>query len=1124
MNRKYWKGIDELHETPQFLESRDQEFPTQTTVEEFLGDDKLQESSTGRRDFLKFLGFSVAAATVAACEAPVNKAVPYVNKPENVTPGMPTWYASTYYDGISYASILVKTREGRPIFIKGNKDFGITKGGVNPRIVASVLSLYDSERLTRPTINGTAASYTDLDKKVIAGLKSANKVVLVSNTITGPTAGEAINALRMKVGAEKFQHIQYDAVSYAGMREANKRSFGLTVPDPNAAPAEPVDGDAMPADVEMVAAPVNNDRPGIIPGYDFSKAKTIVSVDADFLNSWLMPTVFTGQYGERRNPDGEWMSKHFQFESVMSITGSNADVRGQIKPSEQANVLAYILKNGFNVSTNVSAKLEGNAKTAADKAINALKVSKDASLVVCGSNDVNVQMLCNKLNHVLGAYKTTINVNMPIWMFMSDDAAMTNFASEVASGKGPDAVIFYGVNPVYTLPNGKKFAEGLKKIKTSVSMSLYADETASLCKYVASDLHALEAWNDYNVMADHYAIAQPTIRPLHSTASAIESFMVWADAASRGGKDSKVVHDKMRDLWVMWGMPGSGYTDAHTYWNMMVHNSCSPTTMTAPSQPDFIGDLSSVKAPSMSGEWEVVMYQKSSMGIGQQANNPWLQEMADSMTKATWDNYITMAPRDMESKNCKMTFDQENGLTLATLTVNGNSVKLPVMPLPGQTRGTLGVALGYGRGANGEKIGKAAYQTHEYGGHLTNENGKPQTIGANAFALTTVANGTYSLYGAGSLKVHAGEEYPIAVTQIHGTAMGRNSVIRETTKDIYDKRDKSAYNPDWTLQRVNEHGDHEEAPIAEFDLWDAHPVENVGHRWGMTVDLSSCIGCGSCLIACQSENNVPVVGKTEVRKGREMAWLRIDRYFASTEEAAPGTRKDHDKSKMQWFADAEQPEDNPMVVHQPMMCHHCNHAPCETVCPVAATTHSNEGLNQMTYNRCIGTRYCANNCPYKVRRFNWFNYPSYKAQAEINPAQDDLGRMVLNPDVTVRTRGVMEKCSMCVQRIQAGKLDAKTENRPVMDGDYTTACSDVCPVNAITVGDWNDANSAVRKSADDKRAYQALEEVGVKPNVWFKVKVRNEENSFLSGLQQEEKEEHGHGGHGGHGKKKEKAH
>jgi len=291
----------------------------------------------------------------------------------------------------------------------------------------------------------------------------------------------------------------------------------------------------------------------------------------------------------------------------------------------------------------------------------------------------------------------------------------------------------------------------------------------------------------------------------------------------------------------------------------------------------------------------------------------------------------------------------------------------------------------------------------------------------------------------------------------------------------------------------------------------------------MTVDLNGCIGCGACLIACQSENNVPVVGKDEVRRGREMHWLRIDRYFASDIEAAVGSRKDHDLSKISFMDAAEDTAENPTVVHMPMMCHHCNHAPCETVCPVAATTHSNEGLNQMTYNRCIGTRYCANNCPYKVRRFNWFNYPSYKKFTEINPAQDDLGRMVLNPDVTVRTRGVMEKCSFCVQRIQEGKLVAKEAERPVMDGDVTTACSDACPTNAIIVGDWNDLKSIVRTSSDDKRAYQALEEVGIKPNIWYKTKVRNHENKELAGLQQEHKVE-AHGGHGeahgeDHGKK-----
>jgi molybdopterin-containing oxidoreductase family iron-sulfur binding subunit len=333
-------------------------------------------------------------------------------------------------------------------------------------------------------------------------------------------------------------------------------------------------------------------------------------------------------------------------------------------------------------------------------------------------------------------------------------------------------------------------------------------------------------------------------------------------------------------------------------------------------------------------------------------------------------------------------------------------------------------------------------------------------------------------------------EYPIAATQIHHTVMGRDSIVRETSLLTYLKGDRADFNPPHMLQRLNEHGHHEEAPLSEFDLWNAHPIEKVGHRWGMTIDLSSCIGCGNCLIACQSENNVPVVGKDEVRRGREMHWLRIDRYFASDEESAVGKKRDDDNFS---YSKAEIAAKNPKVVHMPMMCHHCNHAPCETVCPVAATTHSNEGLNQMTYNRCIGTRYCANNCPYKVRRFNWFNYPSYKKFTEINPAQDDLGRMVLNPDVTVRTRGVMEKCSLCVQRIQSTKLAAKKEARTIVDGEFATACSESCPTNAIIVGDWNDSKSNILKSSGDKRAYQALEEVGIKPNIWYKVKVRNEE-------------------------------
>jgi molybdopterin-containing oxidoreductase family iron-sulfur binding subunit len=1088
-NRKYWKGLEELNETPEFIQQRDQEFMTSTNVEEFLADDQLKETSTPRRDFLKFLGFSVAAATVAACEAPVTKAVPYVNKPENVIPGKATWYASTYYDGVSYANILVKTREGRPIYIKGNKDFGFTKGAVNPQIIASVLSLYDSERLGNATIDGEAQATATVDGEIIGQLNAikakGGKVAIVSNTLASPSAYAAIAAFKASLGSEDatgaaVDLIEYDAVSYAGIREANKLTIGS----------------------------------GIIPDYDFSKARTIVSFGADFLNSWLLPTQFTTQYLVNRNPDNDWMSKHYQFEANMSITGSNADERFMTKPSEEAGVLAALITACGGSVSGVSAALPATVSEDAIAQI-ASNLKKGNGLVVSGSNNVGIQTLVNKLNHIIGAYTSTINVNNPINLYQSEDKSMMKLVADMTAGKGPDAVIFYGTNPVYSAPNGAAISEAIQKMtdagKLTISLAAFADETATKCKYVVPAHHQLEAWNDFQPKANEYAIAQPTIRPLFDTCAPQESFLVWAGQAQRGGKDSRVVYDFMQKIWAANGFDGEG--DFESFFNHTVHNSAMSLSAELPSSPEFNdgGVSKAVASLPQAGDVEVILYQKAAIGIGVQANNPWLQEMPDPISKVTWDNYITMNPVEMESKY-NTSIDQEHGATLATVTVGDTAMTLPVYPSPGQALGTVGIALGYGRGENGEKIGKAAFHTKEYGGYETDADGVRVAIGKNAFRFVQTG-ATMEYTAAGSIE-NKNETYPIATTQIHSTVMGRHSIVRETTFDVYKNSESTAYNPPHELMKINEKGEHVYANLEEFDLWDAHPVENIGHRWGMTIDLSSCIGCGSCLVACQSENNVPVVGKDEVRRGREMHWLRIDRYYASDEEAAIGQRADKDTFN---YGKAEKPAENPKVIHQPMMCHHCNHAPCETVCPVAATTHSNEGLNQMTYNRCIGTRYCANNCPYKVRRFNWFNYPSYKKFSEVNPAQDDLGRMVLNPDVTVRTRGVMEKCSFCVQKIQEGKLTAKKEARPVKDGDVTTACADACPTNAIVVGDWNDADSAIRKSADNKRSYQALEEIGVKPNIWYKVKVRNEGNELLAKIQADAEaaynKRHDHGDH-----------
>lgn len=605
-NRKYWKGLEELNETPEFLESRDKEFSNDITVDEFLADENLKETSTPRRDFLKFLGFSVAAATVAACEAPVTKAVPYVNKPVNVTPGMPTWYASTYYDGNSYASVLVKTREGRPIFVKGNKDFGLSRGTVNPQIVGSVLPLYDSARLKNAKKNGENITTADADKEIKAELAKIaaknGKVVLVSNTLASPSSYLAIQEFANSLGsttevgengevitkAGNFEHIQYDAVSYAGIRKANEASFGKA----------------------------------FIPDYDFSKADTVVSFGADFLSTWLLATQYTTQYGSRRNPDGN-MNRHYQFEATMSITGSNADTRFMIKPSEEAGVLAYLIKAmGGNAGVTAAKPASFTEVDTANLDALVKDLKKGNALVVSGSNNAGVQVLVNKLNELVGAYTSSINVNNKVDLFQSEDDKMMSFVKSVEAGKGPAAVIFYNTNPVYSLPNGEKFAAGLANVGLTISLNQYADETGSLCTYMVPDHHALEAWNDYSPKASEYAIAQPTIRPLHNTVAAQESFLVWAGKAERQGKDSKVVVDFIKATWKQYGFPmQTEFTDFDQYWNNAVHNSAveakvdgpSAVTVDAAALSKFKNDL------PKGGDLEVVLYQKAAIGTGAQA-------------------------------------------------------------------------------------------------------------------------------------------------------------------------------------------------------------------------------------------------------------------------------------------------------------------------------------------------------------------------------------------------------------------------------------------------------------------------------------------------------------------------
>lgn len=1021
-NKKtYWKGLEQLSNDPEFVKHADGEFAEMPRT---LGED----GSASRRDFLKVMGFSLAAASLAACEAPIRKAIPYVNKPIDINPSIPNYYASTFASGGDYAAVVVKTREGRPIKIDGNELSPINKGKVNAIVEASVLSLYDKQRLAGPMIGGAAAEWAAVDTEVKGKLASAGTVKIVANTILSPSTEKALQEFAAAFGGAEV--IMYDPISNYGIAKAAESYFGSSV----------------------------------IPSYHFDKAKTIVSFGADFLGTWISPIEFAGAYAKTRKISSEKpeMSRHYQFESNLSMTGANADYRTPIKASQSglAVLALYNAIAGKSGTATVNAPKVEIANL--DKAATDLLASKGASLVVSGSNDPNVQLVINAINELLGNNGVTVDFANPVFFRRGNDERMNQFVTELKAGQ-VGGVVFYNCNPVYDHARGAEIAEGIAKAKVSIATNGTLDETSSLVQIVAPDHHFLESWNDYQPKQGHFSLSQPTISPLFKTRQAQESFLVWAGSTTN-------YYDYLQANWnaTLFPVAGNGAT-FQEFWDQSLFNgvvSLETTVGAVSASGDASAAAAAVgqtyKADNVGAE--LVIYSKVGIGNGAFANNPWLQEMPDPITKATWDNYLTVSQKWAADNGVSM---YEENTSKASITVNGKSLIVPILVQPGQADGTFGLALGYGR----TKAGRVA-----------------DGVGVNAYDLLDVSKGFVNFDITTGVEVAVtGDSYKIARTQTHQTFMGRENVIQESVLSEY-KLDNSA-----GRYRPKIYKDGEFVKPSKLSLWKGHQYSQ--HHWGLAIDMNSCIGCGACTVACQVENNVAVVGKQEVLNRREMAWIRIDRYYSSDAPA-------DDLKGMEVAAE------NPEVTFQPMMCQQCNNAPCETVCPVAATTHSSEGLNQMTYNRCIGTRYCANNCPYKVRRFNWFKYHDNKDFAGVNIAQnDDLGKMVLNPDVTVRVRGVMEKCSMCVQRIQAGKLTAKREKRSVQDGEINMACAVACPTDALVFGDMNDPNSKVSKllkveenisaikEVGEERAYHVLEDINVSPNVWYFTKIRNKEKN-----------------------------
>ena len=929
MEKKYWKGVDELQNDAEFVRLKNNEFFEHIPLDDAIGK-KVEEGATPRRDFLKFLGFSIAAASLAACEAPVRKTIPYLIRPDQITPGIANYYASSYADGYDYASIVVKTREGRPIKIEGNALSSFSKGKINARVQASVLSLYDNARLREPMMNGSEATWNTIDKEISNKLSEISskggKIRILSSTVISPSTIKIISDFTRKYPTTK--HIQYDSISCSSMIQANKESFG-----------------------------VNG-----LPTYLFNKAKIIVGFDCDFLLNWISPVEYAAQYAETRklNNGSKEMSRHYQFETALSLTGSNADVRIGIKPSQQ---LSYII-----ALYNALAKRLDASKTIAGTSVNdgvieklaaELYENKGKALVVCGINDLSVQKVVNGINALLDSYGSTIDLESTCNLRKGNDAELALLLDEMQKGE-VSALFIYNCNPVYSLPAGKSFSDGLKKIELTVSFADRTDETASVCKIICPDHHPLEAWSDAEPKKGIYSFGQPTIAPLFSTRQMQESMLVWSG-------NTISYHDYLS---ASWKSMATGIE-----WEKLLQDGVYEKAVSSPSvKYSFIADLSAIKNSSDSSkEMELVVYEKAGIGNGAQANNPWLQELPDPVSKITWDNYLAVSPRDAREKGWK----QGNIVTIKT---KNDSLKAPIIIQPGQTPGTVSIALGYGR----THAGKTA-----------------DSVGVNAYPLVSFLNNMLTYSTIVDIQKTVDEDYQFAATQSHHTMMGR-AIVKETTLKKYIK-DPKAGNEDELIE-VKVGKDVSKKRPEAVTLWDEHELGN--HHWGMSIDLNSCIGCGACVVACTAENNVPVVGKNEVMRSREMHWMRIDRYYTSDFDPKEGEKGDIKKM--------EDPSDMPKVVFQPVMCQHCNHAPCETVCPVIATSHSSEGLNQMIYNRCVGTRYCANNCPYKVRRFNWFRY-SDNPKFDFN-MNNDLGKMVLNPDVVVRSRGVMEKCSLCVQR------------------------------------------------------------------------------------------------------------
>lgn len=992
--KAYWRTLGEMSDTPEFQKFLDDEFPNRSSLMEI-----------DRRSLLKFMGASFALAGLSGCRSvflPEDKLVPYVRQPEELVPGKPLYYASSFVLGGVATGILVEQHEGRPTKIEGNPQHPASLGAIDHFAQASVLSHYDPDRASTPTLYGdlgTWDGFYDAMAKALRASGDGTGVRIVTGPVSSPTLVGLLNRFLAKYPGARW--VAHEPAGQRNAYEGTRLAFGR---------------------------PLN-------PVYDFSKARVVVSLDGDFLN----PAEFHGAMRYARDfmngrrvqgkAAGQTMNRLYAFESTPSLAGMVADHRWPVKAAAIRD-LAQALLDGSSVGDLPLAKVLAD-----------LRANLGGSVVVAGPHQPPaVHALVHQINASLGAIGRTVRYTAPLDATLNDRVQSLATLTQELNGGQVSAVLILGGNPVYTAPADLNFGAALTKAKLSVHHSLVQDETSAICHWHVPQTHDLEAWGDARAYDGTVSTIQPLIAPMFDGRSAIE-------LVARLIGDARNGYDLVRAQW----QTTLGATNFEASWRKAVHDGVVPGSALPAIAPVPL-PLSLPPAPPSTGI-EVVFRPDPSIYDGAFANNGWLQELPKPINKLTWDNAVIVS-----AKTAKALRDNIDDDARIKLEVNGRSVEGALFMQPGQPDDSVLVYLGYGRTAGGT----IASVKGDDGG------------GFNGYSLMSQAGAIAS----GATLTALDGEFSLATTQGHqpiqsDRIVDDRDVIRETTLAEFLKGDVGR--PSFALDKKE---------IEESNLFpdDVYPVE--GNQWGMTIDLNTCIGCNACVAACNAENNVPVVGKRQVARHREMHWIRIDRY---------------------WSGDS----DNPQATWQPIMCVHCEKAPCEPVCPVAATVHSHEGLNQMVYNRCVGTRYCSNNCPYKVRRFNYLNYSDNQPQfseasrtivfgkeipGPINSPKAkgiELLRMVSNPDVTVRGRGIMEKCTYCVQRINDARIEAKKAGREIKDGDIVTACQQACPTQTIVFGNVADKESAVSRLRNDPRAYLLLEELQTRPRTSHLAKLRN---------------------------------